>query len=288
MEKHMAGHLKFGLTSVYSGANSYPDAMARIAQAAERAGFDSVWAGGHPFLSETQSRIPPRLSQPDPIVALTFIAAHTRTIRLGTGIILLPQFHPVILAKQLASLDVLSGGRLIFGIGVGWSEHEYAVLGIPYHERGARSDDYLKAMRILWSEDKPVYHGRFVSFEGVQAYPHPVQQPHPPIVVGGNSPGVYRRAIEQANGWFGYALDVEESARAIAALREAAKRYTRPAELGELELSVAPRVPVDSATAQRFAELGVDRLILIPPPNMDTLGLERFIDMVGDTLVGRV
>src|SRR5207248_2811057 len=231
--RNMAGNLKFGLTSVHAGANSYPEKMAHIAQVVESAGFDSVWAGGHPVLSETQSRIPPTLRMPDPVVALTFIAAHTRTIRLGTGIILLPQHNPLILAKQLASLDVLSGGRLIFGIGVGWSEHEYSALGISYHDRGARADEYLKAMQIIWSEDKPAYHGRFVSFEGVQAYP-------------------------------------------------------RPVALGELEISVAPRVPIDRTTAQQFAELGVHRLILIPPPNTDTPALEHLIDTVGNTLIGQV
>ena len=133
----------------------------------------------------------------DPIVALTFIAAHTRTVRLGTGILLLPQFNPVIVAKQLASLDVLAEGRLTVGIGVGWSEHEYEVLGIPYHDRGSRADDYLKAMKALWSQDKPVYRGKFVSFDGLQANPRPVQQPNPPVVIGGLSEEAYRRAVRQ-------------------------------------------------------------------------------------------
>jgi probable F420-dependent oxidoreductase len=223
----------------------------------------------------------------DSVVGLAFIAAHTRTIRLGTGILLLPQFNPLILAKELASLDVLSGGRLIFGIGVGWSEHEYTVLGLSYHDRGKRADEYLRAINVIWSEDKPVYHGRFVSFDSLQAYPHPVQQPHPPIVVGGSSHGAYRRAIEQGNGWFGVGLDLEDTRRSVADLREAAKHYSRPAALGELEISVAPRVPVDRATAQQFSELGVHRLILAPPPNVDTPALEHFIETVGNTLVRR-
>ena len=220
--------LKLGLTSVNGGPHSRPDTMIRLAQAAESAGFDSVWAGGHPFLSEKQSRMPPTIRMLDPVVALAYIAAYTRTIRLGTGIILLPQFNPLILAKELASLDVLSGGRLIFGIGVGWSEEEYAALGLSYHDRGERADDYLKAMKVIWSEDKPAYHGRFVSFESVQAYPHPEQQPHPPIVVGGNSPGAYRRAVEQGNGWFGYGLDLDETGRSIADLREAGSATADP------------------------------------------------------------
>ena len=153
----MATHLKFGLTTINYGYNSYPERMALIARAAENAGFDSLWVGGHPFLSEKQTRMQPSLRILDPIIALTFVAAYTKKIRLGTGILLLPQFNPVIAAKQLASLDVLSEGRLTVGIGVGWSEHEYQVLGIPFQDRGSRADDYLKAMKALWSQDKPVY-----------------------------------------------------------------------------------------------------------------------------------
>ena len=140
----------------------------------------------------------------------------------------------------------------------------------------------------MWSEDKPAFHGRFVSFDSLQSYPHPVQQPHPPIVVGGNSPRAYRRAIEQGNGWFGYGLNLEETARSIADIREATKNHARPKGLGELEISVAPRVPVDRAIAQQFSELGVHRLILIPPQNVDTPAVEQFIENVGGTLVGRV
>jgi probable F420-dependent oxidoreductase len=224
----------------------------------------------------------------DPIVALTFIAAHTRTIRLGTGVLLLPQFDPVIVAKEFASLDVLSGGRLIVGIGVGWSEHEYEVLGIPYHERGKRADDYLKAMKVLWSEEKPAYKSRFVSFDTLQANPHTVQQPNPTIVIGGLSKGAYRRTVEQGNGWFGTGLDLEGTRSSIAGLREAAREYSRPASLGEIEISVAPRVPVDKATAQQFSELGVHRLNLYLPQNEDASAAERFIETTGSTLIGQV
>src|ERR1039458_3896598 len=284
----MANQLRFGLASINSGFNSSPERMARLAQAAEKAGFDSIWAGGHPFLSEKQTRMPPSLRMLDPIVALTFIAAHTRTIRLGTGILLLPQFNPVIAAKHLRRPAVLSEGRLTVGIGVGWSEHEYEVLGIPYHDRGSRADDYLKAMKALWSQDKPVYHGKFVSFDGLQANPRPVQQPNPPIVIGGLSEEAYRRAVRQGNGWFGFGLDPEDTKRALAGLREAATRHSRPIELGELEISVAPRVPVDKATAQKFSELGVHRLNLMPPQDADEKVVERFIETVGGTLIGQV
>jgi probable F420-dependent oxidoreductase len=275
-------------SSINSGATSYPDALVRIAQVAETAGFDSLWAGEHSVLAESSSRIPATNRFLNPVVALTFVAAHTRTIRLGTGILQLPQHQPLILAKELASLDVLSGGRLIVGIGVGGIEAEYEALGVPYRERGARADEYLAAMRAIWSEETPAYHGKYVSFQGVQAYPHPVQQPAPPIVVGGRAPAVLRRTVEQANGWYGFALDLDETASVLAELREAAGRYRRPASLGELEISVAPRVPLDKATAQRFVDLGVHRLILIPPRELNVPALEQWITTLGETLVGQV
>ena len=284
----MPDQLKFGLTSINSGATSYPEALVRLAQAAETAGFDSLWAGEHHVLPESSTRIPATNRILNPVVALTFVAAHTRTIRLGTGILLLPQHQPLILAKELASLDVLSGGRLIVGIGVGWAEAEYEALGVPFHERGARADEYLAAMRAIWSEEKPAFHGRYVSFQEVQAFPHPVQQPTPPIVIGGRAPAVLRRTVEQANGWYGFALDLDETASVLAQLREAAARYHRQASLGELEISVNPRVPLDRETAQRFAELGVHRLILYPPHGMAVSDVEQWVTTMGETLVGKV
>src|SRR5215831_10822481 len=174
------------------------------------------------------------------------------------------------------------------GIGVGWSEEEYEALGIPYSERGARADEYLAAMRTFWTEEKPVFQGKYVSFQGVQAYPRPVQQPNPPIITGGRAPAVIRRTIEQANGWYGYAYDLDETASVLSQIREAANRYQRPASLGELEISIAPRIPIDKETAQRFAELGVNRLIFPPPPGKDASGLAQWITTLGETIVGQV
>ena len=284
----MSYHLQFGVTGMNGGATSYPEALVNLSQAAESAGFDSIWAGEHIILPDSSTRIPPTYRYLNPLLTLTFVAAHTSTIRLGTGVLLLPQHEPLVLAKELATLDVLSGGRLMVGIGVGWSEEEYQALGIPYSERGARADDYLAAMRAIWSEEKPAYQGKFVSFKGVQAYPHPVQQPTPPIITGGRAPAVIRRTIEQANGWYGFAYDLDEIVAVLAQLREAASRYQRPASLGELEISIAPRIPIDKETAQRFAELGVHRIIFIPPPGNDASALVQWITTLGATLVGRV
>lgn len=287
----MPNNLKFGLASIGVGAYSYPETMLRIAQAAEAAGLDSVWTGEHIVIADIPGkpfRIPAETRFLSPIVALTYIAAYTRTLRLATGVILLPQYNPLVLAKELASLDVLSEGRLIFGVGVSSSEQEFRALGVSFHDRGARTDEYLAAIRAIWTEAKPSYSGKFVSFSDVQAYPRPLQKPYPPIVIGGHSPAAFRRAIESGNGWYGWALDLDTTAQALAGLREAANRYSRPASLGELEISVAPRGEIDIATAEKFAALGVHRLILIPPQGFDGPALEEYVSMMGSTLVRRV
>ncbi len=262
-----------------------------MAHQAEAAGLESLWCGEHVVLPDP--RVAPSPMEPtdpilDPTVALTFAAAVTQIIRLGTGVIILPQRNPLVLAKELASLDVLSGGRLIFGMGVGYLEPEFRALGVSLKDHGPRGDEYLAAMRAIWSQPEPAYAGRFVSFSGVNAYPRPLQQPMPELVVGGRSPGAYRRSVEQAKGWYGFGLDLERAATCLHDLGAACQQYMRPAELGTLEISITPSVPVDRDMAQRYADLGVQRLILRPPRNSDAATLEAFVGQMGDTLVGRV
>jgi probable F420-dependent oxidoreductase len=278
--------VKLGLFSMTTGPCSYPAGAARVGRAAEAAGFDSLWGGEHVVLPDP--RVPPSPMEPedrilDPLVSLAFLAAHTTRIRLGTGIIIVPQRNPLVLAKQLASLDVLSGGRLIFGVGVGYLEPEFRALGIPFEHRGPVTDEYLGALRVIWSEARPAYHGRFVRFEGVQANPRPAQQPGPPIVVGGHTEAAFRRAVEQGHGWYGFALDDAGVQRCLDGLRQAGARHERPSALGPLEISVTPRPTrggeaMDRASADRFAALGVHRLILMPPRSLDASGLERFVE----------
>jgi probable F420-dependent oxidoreductase len=280
--------MKFGLHSVNLHTCGYPDAAARVGRAAEAAGFESLWVADHVVLPDPP--VPGRPMAPDmrliePIVALTFLAAHTTRIRLATGVIILPQRQAVVLAKQLASLDVLSNGRLVFGLGVGWCEPEMRATGAPFPERGRVADDYLAAMRAVWTQPKPSHKGPYVSFDGVQAMPRPVQTPIP-IVVGGRTPPAYRRAVTQGHGWYGFGIDVEETRKCVGALREAAKKSARPAELGTLEISATPPgydVP-DKATLDAYAAAGVDRLILRPRPEMDTAALERFVAETGRVL----
>src|SRR5262245_56141998 len=281
--------MKFGLHSVNLHGCGYPDAAARLGRAAEAAGFESLWVADHVVLPDPP--VPERPMAPDqrlldPIVALTFLAAHTTRIRLATGVIILPQRQALVLAKQLASLDVLSNGRVIFGLGVGWCEPEMRSVGVSFSERGQIADEYLAAMRAVWTQPKPTYRGRYVAFEGVQAMPRPVQIPTPPIVVGGRTPPAFRRAVTQGQGWYGFGLDLATTEKFVGALRDVAKRHPRPPELGRLEISVTPPgygVP-DKALLDAYALAGVDRLILRPSPEMDAPALENFAAQAGRTL----
>jgi probable F420-dependent oxidoreductase len=283
--------MKIALFSMTTGACTYPETAARVARAAEAAGFDSLWGGEHVVLPDPQA--PPSPLAPedrimDPVVTLAFAAAQTTRIRLGTGIIILPQRNPLVLAKELATLDVLSDGRLMIGIGVGYLEPEFRALGAPFEDRGRVADEYLAAMRAIWTQAKPEYRGRYVTFDKIQAHPQPVQRPTPPIVIGGTSPPALRRAVQHGHGWYGFALDADATARALEGLRKAADQVARPAELGPLELSVTPRGRVDRALAERFAALGVHRLILVPPRSADATALEKFVATIGSGLIGKV
>src|SRR5580658_3112472 len=159
--------MHIGLFGINFGVISTPDAMARVAKAAEEAGFDSVWTGEHVVLPDP--RVPPSPSDPqtcilDPLVALSYVAAHTARLRLGTGIIILPQRNPLVLAKELTTVDVLSNGRLIFGLGVGYLEPEFRALGAPFEQRGAVADEAIEVLKALWTMEKPAHRGQFFSF----------------------------------------------------------------------------------------------------------------------------
>lgn len=292
--------MKIGLFGINMGPLAEPDASIRVAQTAESAGFDSVWAGEHVVLPDPQeppSPLPPDYPMLDPNITFAWLAGQTKTIRMGTGIIILPQRNPLVLAKEMASLDVLSGGRLIFGIGIGYLKPEFAALGIAFNEKAPRTLEYLEAMRAIWSEESPSFDGQFVSFGNVQARPRPVQHPGPPVVFGGHVPGAYQRTVTHGNGWYGFGLDLEATAKCIEGLDEARKTNTRPTELGDVEVSVTPFGNVDLDTAKRYADLGVDRLIVLFPTTSDqelfsmTATEQQILDYVsalGDNVVGRV
>ncbi|HEX8858823.1 MAG TPA: LLM class F420-dependent oxidoreductase [Actinomycetes bacterium] len=282
----MADGLKLGLYGLHRGSSADPDTMARRARLAEEAGFESLWVGDHIALPAGLPD-PPVQPRMEAVVALTYLAAVTSRVRLCFGVIVLPQRQPVLLAKQLASLDVLSKGRLTVGVGVGYVEPELRALGASLADRGARTDQYLAAMRALWDEPVPAFHGRFVDFAEVIQRPLPVQRPHPPIVVGGESPSALRRAVRSGNGWYGWDLDPERTAKVLADLRAAAERYERPAELGELEITITPPDTPDLETARRYADLGVHRLA-VHPHTMEGAAIDDLIATIADTLIGRV
>jgi len=274
--------MRFGLYGLHRDRNVEPDVLVRRAGLAEEAGFESLWVGDHIALPAGEGN-PPRL---EAMVALTYLAAVTSRVRLGVGLIVLPQRQPVLLAKQLTSLDVLSGGRLTVAVGAGYVEPELHAMGVSLAERGARTDEYLAAMRALW-DAAPEFTGRFVSFSGVVQHPSPIQRPHPPIVVGGHSAAAYRRAVRQGNGWYGWGLDVDQTGQALRALAETARREQRPAALGELEITITPPGPPDLDTARRYADLGVHRLI-IELEGIDDAAVDGVIASVGDALAGQV
>ncbi|WP_230204952.1 LLM class F420-dependent oxidoreductase [Parafrankia elaeagni] len=270
--------MKIGLFGINLGLCSYPAGLTRVARLAEELGYDSLWAGEHMVLPSP--RVPPSPMEPtdrmlDPLCALTFAAAATSTILLSTGVLLLPQRNPVALAKEAASLDVLSEGRLQLGVGVGYLEQEFAAVGAPMADRGSRTAEYLAAMRALWTQPEPTFHGRYVSFDGVDAHPRPVRGDIP-IVMGGRSVPAHRRAVADSLGWYGFMLDPDATSQNLAGLRKAAEEVKRRADLPALEVSVSPP-GLKPGWFERYAELGVDRIVLAMPTNRTMPEIEDWL-----------
>jgi probable F420-dependent oxidoreductase len=266
--------MKLALYGLNRGNCAEPDNLARLALLAEDAGFEGLWVGDHIALPSDVNQEPVRL---EAAVALSYLAAVTTRIGLGFGVIVLPQRQPVLLAKQVSSLDFLSGGRLTVGVGAGWIEPELSALGVSMSTRAARMDEYLAAMRALWDSPVPTFAGEFVSFSGVSQRPLPVQRPHPPIVVGGHVPAALRRAARFGNGWYGWELDVPQTEAALADLRA----LDRPAALGDLEITITPPSVPDLDTVRRYADLGVHRLVL-QPESMDSAAMAKLITTAGE------
>jgi probable F420-dependent oxidoreductase len=269
--------MKLGLFGANMGACATADGAIQIGALAEELGYDSLWMGEH--VVAPSPRVPPSPMDPDypildPLVALGFMAAVTRRVRLATGIVILPQRNPVVLAKQLASLDALSRGRVVFGMGVGYLEPEMSAVGVPMEGRGARADEYLAAMRALWEKEAPAFRGRHVEFEGVDAHPRPVQRPLP-VVVGGHSAVAHRRAVQHADGWYGFFLDREATAKQVDSLRREAEAAAR--ELDDFSITVSPGERLNEGVVGDYADLGVDRLVLVPRQGLSLADLDAFV-----------
>ncbi len=184
----------------YLGFEATSEGIIKTACKAEELGFDAVFVNDH-IIVDNSPRSASWANTYDPFIALSFIAAHTTRIPLGTSVLILPYRNPIATAKMMATLDQMSGGRVIAGIGVGWNEAEYQALGVPYRERGARTTEYLRIWQACWSADPVSFEGQFFSFSEMQISPKPVQKPHPPIWIGGSSPAALRRAAEFAQVW---------------------------------------------------------------------------------------
>jgi probable F420-dependent oxidoreductase len=254
--------MRFGLFGVNFGPCAEPEVQRRVALAAEEVGFESLWTGEHVVMPVRDNPVPIAPETPflDSIVTLTRLATLTTRIRLGTGILILPLHNPVMVAKALASLDVVSGGRLIAGFAAGYTEAEFRAVGARFDRRGPVTDDYLQAIRALWTEEVPQFAGRHAAFADVRFEPKPVQRPHPPLVVGGHAGAALARAARFGDGWYGFGLTVAAAAEHIAALRRLRAEAGRP----PLEISLTTFEPHTPALVEQAEAAGVDRLIWYP------------------------
>ncbi|HXR34611.1 MAG TPA: LLM class F420-dependent oxidoreductase [Candidatus Binataceae bacterium] len=282
--------MKIGLFTVGTGKMLGGALLKAVAINAERLGVATLWVPEHVVLIDkyaskypyTQDgRLPAPTNAPifDPFIALATMAAVTTKIRLATGICLVPEHNPVVLAKVIATLDFLSAGRTVLGVGIGWLEEEFQALGIPWEHRARRTRECIDAMRKLWTEDPSAYSGEFIRFEGVRSNPKPAQGAKLPIFFGGESAPALRRVAEYGTGWCGFNLTPSEAAPKIKRIEELLKANGR--KRSDLELAVSPYTkPITVDDLKRYRDLGVDEVVLItlrPPRAEDELvkDLER-------------
>ncbi|HWP92213.1 MAG TPA: LLM class F420-dependent oxidoreductase [Thermodesulfobacteriota bacterium] len=202
--------MKFGVSLPNFGKYAERDYIIEIARTAEDLGFDSLWVSDHIIIPHSHKGFGEVFYEP--LVTLAYIASHTNKIHLGTSVIILPYRNPIVLAKTISTLDVLSGGRVIFGMGAGWLKEEFLALGASYEERGSITDEWIEVLKLLWTEERPVFKGRYHEFSDISFLPRPIQKPHPPIWVGGNSRKAVERAVSCGDGWHPVGLIPEEIA----------------------------------------------------------------------------
>ena len=276
--------MNFGLRYCNIGRYTDPAKAIELLQAGEEAGFESAWTVEHtvvpagyestyPYSTDGRMGARDDLPIPDPLIWLSYVAAATTRIRLATGILILPQHNPVIAAKQVATLDCLSGGRMLLGIGVGWLKEEFDTIGAPFAERGARTDEYIAVMRALWSMEMPSFHGRYFNFDRAYCLPQPPNG-SVPIIVGGHSKAAARRAGRLGDGFFPARAAPED-------LIDLARRTARESGRGPGAVEITTSVPADLQELERLAALGVSR-VLVPVSPMP--GMAVTIDTPEDAL----
>ncbi|MFF1741042.1 LLM class F420-dependent oxidoreductase [Streptomyces mirabilis] len=268
--------MRVGLHALGIGDGARPEAIRAVATAAETHGFARLWCGEHvvlvdapasryPYSVDGRIAVPADADWLDPLLALTFAAAVTSRIELATGVLLLPEHNPIVVAKQAATLDVLSSGRFSLGVGVGWSAEEFAALGVPFARRGQRTEEYLAAMRTLWAEDPASFAGEFTRFDAIRVNPKPLRGGRLPVVVGGNSDAALRRAVTLADGWYGFNVPAADVPARIALLADECVRHGRAFD----ELTVA--VALSDGIPEHLPALGaagVTEVVVVgaPPP----------------------
>lgn len=288
--------MKWGIVFSSTGFPD-PDSAVALGRAAEEAGFESLWAPEHVVMPKSPNATPYRGSPdgsmarlgrrggiPDPLIWFAYVAAVTSTIRFGTGVLILPEHQPVVVAKAAATLDHLSGGRLLLGVGVGELPEEYQAVGMNFHDRGRRMDEYLDVLRLLWSTETASYAGKYVQFDEVECRPWPVRGSIP-LLVGGASDAAIRRAAVRGDGYFPFIFpgqDPEvELPRLIRRVRAEAEAVGRSPDA--LEITAGGARTVDDA--KRYAEFGVDRLtVAVRARTIDDMRDE--VARLGDELVG--
>ena len=257
--------MKIGIVSINVGGPATAENMIEVVQHAEAAGIESVWTFEHvmvptdyeskyPYAKSGKMGIPPEGWFIDPLISLAHVAAATKTIRLGTGVNIFPQTNPLLFAKQAASLDALSGGRLTLGLGIGWLAEEYRAMGTPFERRGARFDDYLEAVKKVWSGDVVEHESEFLSWHGFKSYPTPAQKPHPPILIGGVTKKTLERVVTAAQGWYAPSDAPGELAEKIGELKEMAAEASRPFD--EIDITVNWRLAKRPDALAEYEDLG--------------------------------
>jgi probable F420-dependent oxidoreductase len=267
-----------GLHALGIGTGATREVIDAVASAADRSGFATLWVGEHvisaqtsasryPYSASGRIAVPPDAAWNDPMITLSFAAAASTTIRLATGILLLAEHNPVIVAKQTATLDQLSHGRLQLGVGIGWSREEFDALGIPFARRAQRTKEYIEAMRALWRNDIASFHGEFAHFDNVRVNPRPTNGDEIPIILGGNTDSALRLIASCGDGWYGFNLESAEAVRErMAFLRTCCREAGR--DIGQLRCAVSLQdpQPADLATLH---EIGIDELVLVDTPPGD-------------------
>jgi probable F420-dependent oxidoreductase len=259
------------------------DGAKAVATAADDLGYESIWTVEHvavpkdykspyPYSPSGKMGGPDDMSIPDPFTWLAYIAAVTTNIKLATGVAILPQRNVVYTAKEMATLDQLSGGRVILGAGAGWMREEFDVLGVPFDDRGKRTDEYIRALRVIWGDESPTFHGDYVDFTDTYVRPQPVNKSIP-IHIGGHTDRAARRAGELGDGFFPGASDHDTLAHAIGHMRLHAEKNGREPDAIEVTAGGA----MDPAGVEKLAALGVSRVV-IPPLAMDKDGIRAALD----------